>query len=775
MPPQTAPRKGPGELGQQFGGRIGRDWRDSQPWWPPEPQRPPGAPNVLMVVLDDVGYAQLGCYGSDIETPVMDGLAAGGVRLANFHTTSLCSPTRACLLTGRNHHRSGMGRVADLAVGFPGYWGKPPRENGYLSEILRGAGYASYAIGKWHLSPEDETHVAASRATWPLSRGFDRWYGFHGGETHQFVPALYHDSHSVRPADRDGYHLTEDLADRAIEFIGDLRAVDSDKPFFLYFATGACHSPHQPPASWRDRYRGAFDIGWDAWRERVFARQLAAGLLPATTALSARPPWVPAWDSLGERDKKVAARFMECFAGFLSHTDEQIGRVLDFIAELGERENTIVVVVSDNGASAEGGANGSINDVRMVNLDPASSDEMFERIDEIGGPLSHNNYPWGWTMAGNTPFRRWKREVHEGGIADPCIVYWPAGPVDRGGIRLQFTHAIDVLPTLTELLNIDAPAEIEGIAQSPIDGQSFAYLLGEGTESAPERHVTQYSEMFGSRAIYHKGWKAVTFHPVGPLYDDQDPNAPFDEDVWELYHVHEDLSETKDLAGLHPELVAELVELWWEEARRNQVLPLDNRVLWALVHPKPDRRRPRERFRYFQGGAQVPEPVAVNVRNRSHALIVDVTIPGPDQADGVLVALGSALGGFSLHILEGRVRYVHNLYGKERHAVESAEAIGPGEHRIEYVFAKDEGLGGTGVLSCDGRELARAEIPRFTPSGFNGVGVGLTCGYEWGPAIGDGYSAPFRFAGTIRQAVVETRGPVVRDPLAELEAILAEQ
>jgi len=728
-----------------------------------------------MVVLDDVGYAQLGCYGSDIETPVMDALAAGGVRLANFHTTSLCSPTRACLLTGRNHHRSGMGRVADLAVGFPGYWGKPPRENGYLSEVLRGAGYACYAIGKWHLSPEDETNVAASRATWPLSRGFERWYGFHGGETHQFVPALYHDSHSLRPPDRAGYHLTEDLADRAIEFLGDLRAVDADRPFFLYFATGACHSPHQPPDQWREHYRGRFDLGWDAWREHVFGRQKAAGLLPATTALSARPPWVPAWASLSERDKKVAARFMECFAGLLSHADEQIGRVLDFLTELGERENTIVVVVSDNGASAEGGANGSINDVRMVNLDPASSDEMYERIDEIGGPLSHNNYPWGWTMAGNTPFRRWKREVHEGGIADPCIICWPDGPVDRGGVRLQFTHAIDVFPTITELLGIDPPAEIDGVTQTTIDGQSFAYLLGERTESAPERHETQYSEMFGSRAIYHKGWKAVTFHPVGPLYDDQDPNAPFDEDVWELYYVREDLSETRDLAAERPELVAELVELWWTEARRNQVLPLDNRVLWALVHPKPDRRRPRERFMYFQGGAQVPEPVAVNVRNRSHALIVDVTIPAYGQADGVLLALGSALGGFSLHILDARVRYVHNLYGKERHAVESAETIGPGEHRIEYVFTKDEGLGGTGVLSCDGREVARAQIPRFTPSGFNGVGVGLTCGYEWGPSIGDGYSAPFPFAGTIRRAAVETRGPVVRDPLAELEAILAEQ
>ncbi len=732
---------------------------------------------MVLVVLDDVGYAQLGCYGSDIETPVLDGLAADGVRLANFHTTSLCSPTRACLLTGRNHHRSGMGRVADLAIGYPGYWGKPPRENGYLSEILRGAGYASYAIGKWHLSPEDETNMAGSRATWPLARGFDRWYGFHGGETHQFVPALYHDNHSVRPPARmqDGYHLTEDLADRAIEFLGDLRAVDADKPFFLYFATGACHSPHQPPPKWREHYRGRFDLGWDAWRERVFERQLSAGLLPASTKLSARPAWVPAWDSLDERDKQVAARFMECFAGFLSHTDEQIGRVLDFVTELGDRDNTIVVVVSDNGASAEGGATGSINDVRMVNLDPASTGEMYERIDEIGGPLSHNNYPWGWTMAGNTPFRRWKREVHEGGIADPCIISWHAGSIDRAGTRLQFTHAIDVLPTITELIGIGLPAEIDGIRQSAIDGQSFAYLLGAGTEAAPERHETQYSEMFGSRAIYHKGWKAVTFHPIGPLYDDQDPNAPFDEDVWELYHVRDDLSETTDLAALHPELLSELTELWWDEARRNQVLPLDNRVLWALVNPKPDRRRPREQFRYFQGGAQVPETVAVNVRNRSHALIVDVDISGPRQADGVLLALGSALGGFSLHILDGKVRYVHNLYGKERHTIESAETIGPGEHRIEYVFTKDDGPGGTGVLSCDDRRIARAEIPRFTPSGFNGVGAGLTCGYEWGPAIGDGYTAPFAFAGTIRRAVVETRGPVVRNPLAELEAILAEQ
>jgi len=764
-------------MGAEFGGTIGQDWRDSEPWWPPQPAAPPGAPNIVLIVLDDVGFAQLGCYGSDIGTPVMDGLAAGGVRLANFHTTSLCSPTRACLLTGRNHHRSGMGRVADLAIGFPGYWGRPPRENGYLPEILRAAGYATYAVGKWHLSPEDETNMAASRATWPLARGFDRWYGFHGGETHQFVPALFHDNHSVRPprSIQDGYHLTEDLADRAIEFLGDLRAVDADRPFFLYFATGACHSPHQPPPRWLERYRGRFDLGWDAWRAQVFDRQLAAGLLPAGTALSPRPGWVPAFDSLDSREQAVAARFMECFAGFLSHADEQVGRILAFLRERREYDRTIVVVVSDNGASSEGGAEGSINDMRLINIDPAPPAEMFARIDQIGGPLTHNNYPWGWTMAGNTPFRRWKREVHEGGIADPCIVSWPGGAVQAGAIRHQFTHAIDVLPTLAELAGVALPDKIDGITQTPLDGTSFGYLLPPGGDAEPERHQTQYFEMFGSRAIYHRGWKAVAFHPVGPLYDDQNPNAPFDEDTWELYHVAEDLSESRDLAAQQPELLRQLIELWWAEAGRNQVLPLDNRALWAIVHPKPDRRAPRTEYEYLPGGAPVPESVAANVRNRSHALVVDVSLADEADADGVLLAMGSALGGWSLHILAGRIRYVHNLYGKELHVIEAGSLVAAGEHRIEYDFSSGEGPGGTGVLRCDGVQVGGGLIPRFTMAGFSGTGVGLTCGYEWGPAVGAGYTAPFPFRGMIRRAVVQTRGPVVRDPLAELEAILAEQ
>ena len=763
-----------------FGGKIGDDWRDSEPWWPPEPTPPEGAPNVVLVVLDDVGFAQLGCYGSDIDTPVLDGLAAEGVRLTNFHTTALCSPTRACLLTGRNHHRSGMGRVADLATGYPGYWGKPPRENGYLSEILRAHGYATFAVGKWHLSPEDETNTGASRATWPLGRGFDRWYGFHGGETHQFAPALFHDNHAVRPprTPEEGYHLSADLAEKAIEFVGDLRAVDPGTPFFLYLCTGACHSPHQAPAEWIERYRSRFAQGWDAWREETFARQRALGVVPEGAVLSPRPDWVPPWDSLDERRRALAERFMEAFAAYLSYTDEQIGRLLSFLDEIGEMDNTVFIVVSDNGASSEGGHEGTINEGMLSNFDGAGVGEMYGRIDEIGGARSHTNYPWGWTMAGNTPFKRWKREVHEGGVADPCIVRVPPGrrAGASGEVRPQFTHAVDVLPTVLELADIEAPAVIDGIAQSHLDGTSFAYLLGPGGEDEPGRHVTQHFEMLGSRAVYHDGWKAVTFHPVGPLYDDgRRASAPFGEDVWELYHVAEDPSEVRDLAAANPDKVAELVALWWSEARRNDVLPLDNRVLEAMLHSRPDRRPPRTTYRYFQDGAPVPERAAVDVKGRSHTLDVTLEVPEGVTPTGTLLALGCALGGWSLHVLDGRLRYVHNLHGRRLDEVTADRALGAGRHHVELRFETDDGLGGRTTLLQDGEVVGTGSIERFTPVAYNEVGIGLTCGYEWGPSVGLGYSAPFAFNGTIARAEVRVTGPRVRNPVAEVAAILATQ
>jgi arylsulfatase A-like enzyme len=760
-------------LASEFGGVIGASWRESQPWWPPEPHAPPAAPNVVMVVLDDVGYAQLGCYGSDIDTPNIDALAAAGIRLTNFHTTSLCSPTRACLLTGRNHHSNGMGRVADLAVGFPGYWGRVPRENGFLSEILGASGYLPVAVGKWHLTPEDETHMAAPRDTWPCGRGFQRWYGFHGGETHQFVPSLYQDNHGVTPPLNPDYHLTEDLADRAIRYLGELRSVEPTKPFFLYLATGACHSPHHAPRPWIDDYQGRFDAGWDAWRASTFSRQQALGLLPAGTRLSPRPAWVPAWDALEPDDRRVAGRFMECFAGFLSHADAQIGRVLAFLEQLDERDNTLVILLSDNGASAEGGMLGSINDARLWNGAPAGRRELRARVDELGGPTAHNNYPWGWTMAGNTPFRRWKREVHEGGIADPCIVSWPGRLTARGAVRHQFTHAVDVLPTVLELVGLEPPAQIGGVPQSPVEGTSFAYLLDD--PDAEERHRTQYFEMFGSRGIYHEGWKAVTFKPLGPLYGDGlDPDAAFDDDVWELYHVAADLSECDDLAAANPEKLDELVALWWREARAHQVLPLDNRPVAALLAPRrqPDNRR---RYVFWPHGAVVPEGVTVNVRNRAHTITADVETPEGLGPEGVLLAMGTALGGWSFQIHAGRLRYVHNHLGKTRHLVVSDVSVPSGRHSLGFSFATAGDYRGTGRLLVDGRLVGEGEIPNLTPVRYSITGGGITCGWEQGPAVGDDYAAPFPCNITLHRVVVEVDGSPLRSPEAEFEAIMAEQ
>ncbi len=759
----------------EFRGIIGDTWRESTPWWPPLPTPPDGAPNVLVVVLDDVGYAQLGCYGSDIDTPNIDRLAREGIRLANFHTTALCSPTRSCLLTGRNHHSNGMGRVADLAVGFPGYLGRIPRRNGMLGEILRANGYATFAVGKWHLTPDDETHMGASRATWPTQRGFDRWYGFHGGEAHQFVPALFQDNHAVVPPGRDGYHLSEDLADRCIEYLADQRAVTPDQPWFAYLATGACHSPHHAPADWIARFAGRFDDGWDAWRERTHRRQLAMGLVPEGTELAPRPHWVPAWESLGDADRRVAARFMECFAAFLSHADAQIGRVLDFVEhELHELDNTIVVLISDNGASAEGGPKGSINDARIWNGDPAGRRELRARLDEIGTASAHNNYPWGWTMAGNTPFKRWKREVHEGGIADPCIVrYPPATAASAGSIRHQFTHVIDVLPTVLDLCGIEPPDRIDDTDQAPIDGTSFTNALRVG--DAPPHRTTQYFEMLGSRGIHHDGWKAVTFKPLGAMYDDGlDPDAPFDEDVWELYHVAQDFSECHDLASSQPEKLAELVSVWWNEARRFQVLPLDNRPLAALMAPRhsfPE----RARYVFWPTRSIIAENVTVNTRNRSHRIRAEVTVPPGVVPSGVLLAMGTVLGGWSLHLLDGRLRYSYNRYGAQLTEFEGSTTIEPGSHELECEFTSRGDFTGSVALRVDGIDVGGGDLERTTPVRHSIIGSGLTCGWEQGPPVGAGYAAPFRCNIELRRVVVDVEGVDEIDPVKTFARIMSEQ
>jgi arylsulfatase len=747
-----------------FGGVIGRDYTGSSPWWPPRPAAPAGAPNVVMVVLDDVGFAQLGCFGSDIETPVLDALGHDGVRCSNFHTTAVCSATRASLLTGRNHHASGMGRVIEVATGFPGYNARIPAENGLLSEVLVAAGYATFAIGKWHLTPDDECHAAATRDRWPLGRGFERFYGFMSGETHQFAPALVRDNHLVPPAEqlRDGYHLTEDLVDHAIACVRDLRVVDATKPFFLYFCPGACHTPHHAPAEWLARYRGRFDDGWDAWRERTFARQLGEGVVRPCTELSPRPEWVPAWDALPRDVQRLYARYMEAFAGFLSHTDHHLGRLFDFLRRTGDWANTLVLVLSDNGASSEGGPTGSLNILHGWNRYAFTVEDALAHIDEIGGPRWHNNYPWGWTVAGNTPFRRWKREVHEGGIADPLIAHWPARAMPAG-VRHQYVHAIDIAPTVLAAIGAAPPPTLRGVPQSPLHGASFLRVLDD--PAAPEYRHTQYYEMFGCRALYHEGWKAVASHPF------VDTSQSFDDDVWELYHVATDPSECHDLAADHPGKVQELVERWWAEAGRYDVLPLDNRPMSEFVIERPSSVPPRHRYVYFPGAAQVPEAVAPNVRDRTHTVVADVELPG----EGVLLAQGSGLGGWSLHVTDGRLTYTHNLGGTELLEVVAASPLPAGRHRLAFRFVRTGADRGVGTLSVDGAEVGRAELPRFTPGRFSLTGAGLTCGYSANLPVTAATAPPATFTGTIHTVVVEVDGDAPVGAGADVAAAMMSQ
>ena len=755
----------------EFEGRIGRYHWESEPWWPESLHPPAGAPNVLIIVLDDVGFAQLGCFGSDIDTPHVDALAAGGLRYSSFHTTALCSPTRACVLTGRNHHQAGMGRIVDLAMGFPGYDARIPKACALLPAMLTPHGYAAYAVGKWHLTPEDEEHLGSRRDRWPLGRGFERFYGFFPGETHQFVPALIHDSHHVEPplGVDDGYHLTTDLVDRSIELIEDLRNVDVDKPWLMYLATGACHSPHQAPAEWIERYRGRFDAGWDAWRNAALARQQAAGLMPDHAVLSERPDWVPAWSSLEATERRVYARYMEAFAGFLSHTDAEIGRLLARLRALDELDDTLVVLLSDNGASSEGGPTGSLNDGRVWNMLPRTVAEAAERLDEIGGPRIHNNYPWGWTVAGNTPFRRWKRETHEGGVADPLIVHWPQGIAARGEVRHQYVHAIDVVPTILEVIGIGLPASIDGVAQVPIDGVSFAYTFD--APNAPERHTTQYYEMLGCRALYHEGWKAVTYHEV------QADEPGLDQAPWELYDLRADPTERVDLADNEPLRLAALVERWWAEAERNNVLPLDNRPFSEMVFGRPSSVRERARYTYYPGRAPVPESVAVNVRGRPHVITAHVTIAeGMGVVEGVLAVQGSVLGGWSFHLLgDGRLVYVHNLSGWRSYRVEGPVSedgrLAPGDHTLAMRFEPP-----AVELLVDGTVVGSGEVRRTVWSRFSLTGAGLTAGWspDFSPADED-YRGRFACTATLHRVDIDVQGAVAVDPEHEAADIIASQ
>ncbi|SDS60749.1 arylsulfatase [Microterricola viridarii] len=781
-------------MAAQFRGTVGIDIRDSEPDWTPfEPVKaPPGSPNVVYIVLDDVGYSAMSAYGGPIDTPNIERVAADGVRYTQWHTTALCSPTRSCLLTGRNHTNNSMACITEAAIGFPNASGTIPPANGMLSEILGEAGWNTYIVGKWHLCPDDEMNVASTRRNWPSGRGFERFYGFLGAETNQWYPDIVYDNH---PTDQprlpeEGYHFSEDITDKALEFIRDAKAIAPDKPFFLYYAPGAAHAPHHAPKEWADRYAGRFDAGYEAMRAETLARQKSLGIVPADTEL---PPVNPLgtsttrqsgtgipfpvmddtrpWDSLSADEKRLFSRMAEVYAGFLSHADHQIGRVLDYLESIDERENTLVIVVSDNGASGEGGPNGSVNEMKFANGLVDDISDNLAMLDELGGVRTYNHYPNGWAMAFNTPFKMWKRYEYNGGICDPCIISWPSGMSARGELREQYHHAIDIVPTVLDVLGVEAPSHIKGHEQSRIDGVSMRYSF-DAAES-PTTRRTQFYSMLGSRAIWHDGWKAITTHPTLSGW------SHFGDDEWELYHTDVDRAETHNLAQEQPAKLQELISLWFAEAGANQAFPLDDRsALEIMLTPRPVLAGARERYVYFPGTADVPESQSVNLRNRSFSIgaLVDLS----QGAEGVLFAQGSRFGGHALYVKGGRLHYANNFVGIVEQRVDATEDLPVGEQLIVGAsFAKDgEDAPGvaTGILSlfCGDKMLGSGRI-KTQPGKFSIAGEGLTVGRDSGAPVTEDYpgSAPWRFTGgTLHRVRVDVSGEPYLDLEREAQAML---
>ena len=706
------------------------------PFWPSGPKPPAGAPNIVVILFDDVGLSDLGCYGSPIATPTIDAIAARGVRYSSFHTTAMCSTTRAALLTGRNHHSVGMGCLANFDSGYPGYRGKICREAGTLPEMLRPHGYNSYMVGKWHVTPADEVGPTGPHDGWPLGRGFDHFYGFLDAETDQFAPELVRDNTPVAPPGtyESGYHLTEDLADEAIRFLADHVAAKPDKPFLLWFAPAACHAPHQAPRDLILHYDAMFADGWDKERERRLARMIEMGIVPPGTALPPRNDFVQPWADLDDDTRRLAVRLQGAYAAMLDHADRHIARLIAFLDAAGLTDGTLILVLSDNGASQEGMIQGFVNAMGPYNQRPEFLAEKVARIDDIGGPNSHSNFPLGWAMAANTPVRRYKQNTHGGGIRDPLVVSWPSRLPARGEVRDQFAHAVDVVPTLLDLIGIEAPPSVAGVPQMPLEGVSFAASLT--APAAPERDTPQYFEMFGHRGIIHRGWKAVAFHP---------PGTPYAADKWELFDLSADFAETNNLADRHPDKLEELIELWWRQAEAHQVLPLDDRFGPRFAENAARHLGDRRVFTFHRGMGHIPSDIAPDLRARTYRIEAHAGIAPGDQ--GVLVAHGDMTCGYSLYIKGGRLHYDVNV--GEHQIVSSESPVPAGEH----IFAVHvvHGTPARAELLIDGERVGGGDI-RFGFVNFISWS-GLDIGHDRSSPVSN-YSAPFAFTGHLAKVVV---------------------
>lgn len=767
---------------RRFRGVINTDVRDSVPDWTPylPPEAKAGSPNILYIVVDDTGIAAWDCFGGLIEMPNVSRLAKAGIRFTNWHTTALCSPTRSCLLTGRNATSNGMACITECANGFPSTCGVIPRENGMLSEILRDVGYSTICLGKWHLTPSNELASSSSKRTWPLGRGFDRFYGFLGAETNQWYPDLVLDNGPIEQprSPKEGYHLSTDLADRAIQLISEATVADEEKPWLCYLAFGANHAPHQVPRPWIEKYRGKFDMGYEKYRELVLANMKKLGVVPESTELSPPNPWaapsviaeadlVRPWDSLNADEKRLFCRMAEVYAGFASHMDHEIGRVLDHLEASEQLENTIVIVCSDNGASGEGTPNGSVNENKFANGYPESLEQNLAMIDRLGSEDSYGHYPTGWAWAFNAPYKMFKRFSLEGGTEDPLIMAWPKGWKKQAGqLRDQYFHAIDLVPTLLEACGVEEPERIDGIPQRPIEGMSMVPVIEDRTSTRDRK--TQFYAMLGTRAIYHDGWKAVARH--GPLTG----HGKFEEDVWELYHLRADRTECHDVAAEHPTKLSELIGLWWSEAGRYDALPLDDRTGLEIVTQKT-LVAPKDRWVLYPGTGEIPEEVAPIIRGRSFVIGASLR-EVRKECEGVIVGQGSRFGGYSLYVQNGKLVYVYNFLGIEQFRFEADMPTGRVTCSVAFTKKSESPKfvpNGTLEMRINKKVVASGPM-RTQPGRFALAGEGLHVGRDGGDTVTTDYEAPFPLRGAILELVsFDMSGKPILDLQRELATYLA--
>ena len=744
----------------RFKGEIGRTYQDSDPATFPQILRPPkGAPNIVLIMLDDVGFGQFSVFGGGVPSPNMEKLAAQGLRFNRFHTTALCSPTRAALLTGRNHHMSGNGGITEGATGYDGYTGIIPKSTGTIAEIRRQNGYATAWIGKNHNTPIWETSDIGPFDRWANGLGFEYFYGFNAGDTSQYQPILYENRNRVQPSSDPNYHLSTDIANHAITWMQKVKVIDPARPFFLYVAPAATHSPHHAPKEWIDKFTGQFDMGWDRYREETFARQKQLGVVPQDAKLTPRPDGLPAWDTLNADQKRLYTRMMEVFAAYGAHVDFEVGRVLDAVAKLPDADNTLIVyIVGDNGSSAEGGLEGSINENTFFNAESNTWQNNIKVIDELGGPKHFNHFPAGWAWAMDTPFQ-WTKQVasHFGGTRNPMIVCWPSKITDKGGLRSQFHHVIDVMPTLLEVTGIQAPDILNGIPQQPIEGISFAYTFADA--KAADRRKEQVFEIVANRGIYQNGWFAssLSFVPWTSSREGFD----VDKAKWELYNIDQDFTQANDLAATNPQKLRAMQDLWWAEAARNNILPLDWRGperMSAELTGKPSLAAGRKTFIYETPLAALPEAAAPDLKNKSFTITAEAEIPA-GGGEGMIFTQGGFTGGWGFYLQDGKLVGLHNRLDLERYRIVSTEPVPTGKVTLSMDFKYDGGgvaKGGTVTLSANGKKIGEGRVEKTTPYKYS-LYEGQDVGEDSGSPVDFSYAPPFPFKGKLDTVTVELK------------------